>query len=291
MDTKGCRLGIAAADFPVAWLVSHQRESVSMADGDLSRSAVDLREDEGIWWITFNRPEASNAFTLADLDRLSQIFDEAGDRPLAVVLTGAGSRSFSAGMHLKAFSDLTPQRAREFIVKNRNVLAAVRTAPFPTIAAINGHCLGTGLGLALVSDIRIAVPHATFGLPEIKVGVPSVCDIALLQQHIGLSKAKEMILTGDSYSVEQLLLYGFLNAVVPADELVAEVKRMLGRVVRHTRTVVAAQKKLFEIWQNTTLATGIDKSIEVFASVFASPDTYEQIERHRMTIGHKRETS
>mgnify|MGYP003693748185 CR=1 FL=1 len=137
-------------------------------------------------------------------------------------------------MHLKAFSELTPERAREFIVKNRKVLAAVRTAPFPTIAAINGHCLGTGLGLALVSDIRIAVPHATFGLPEIKVGVPSVCDIALLQQHIGLSKAKEVILTGDSYPVEQLLPYGFLNAVVPADELMVETKRMLGRLVRHT---------------------------------------------------------
>ena len=258
-----------------------------MADGDLSRPAVDLREDGGIWWITFNRPEASNAFTLADLDRLFQIFEEAGDRPQAAVLTGAGRKSFSAGMHLKAFSELTPERAREFIVKNRKVLAAVRTAPFPTISAINGHCLGTGLGLALVSDIRIAVPHATFGLPEIKVGVPSVCDIALLQQHIGLSKAKEVILTGDSYPVEQLLPYGFLNAVVPADELMAETKRMLGRLVRHTRTVVAAQKKLFETWQNTTLTAGIDMSVEVFASVFASPDTYEQIANHQRTIGRK----
>ncbi len=262
-----------------------------MAASDLSRPAVHLREDEGIWWITFDRPEASNAFTLADLDSLSQIFDEAGDRPQAVVLTGAGSKSFSAGMHLKAFSDLTPQRAREFITRNRKVLAAVRTAPFPTIAAINGHCLGTGLGLALVSDIRIAVPHATFGLPEIKVGVPSVCDIALLQQHIGLSKGKEMILTGVSYSVEQLLSYGFLNAVVPADELITETKRMLGRLVRHTRTVMAAQKKLFDTWQNTTLTAGIDMSVEVFASVFASPETYEQIERHGMTIGRKPETS
>jgi len=248
---------------------------------------VDLREDGGIWWITFNRPEASNAFTLADLDRLFQIFEEAGDRPQAAVLTGAGRKSFSAGMHLKAFSELTPERAREFIVKNRKVLAAVRTAPFPTIAAINGHCLGTGLGLALVSDIRIAVPHATFGLPEIKVGVPSVCDIALLQQHIGLSKAKEVILTGDSYPVEQLLPYGFLNAVVPADELIVETKRMLGRLVRHTRTVVAAQKKLFETWQNTTLTAGIDMSVEVFASVFASPDTYEQIANHQRAIGRK----
>ena len=262
-----------------------------MADGDLSRPAVDLREDGGIWWITFNRPEASNTFTLADLDRLFQIFEEAGDRPQAAVLTGAGRKSFSAGMHLKAFSELTPERAREFIVKNRKVLAAVRTAPFPTIAAINGHCLGTGLGLALVSDIRIAVPHATFGLPKIKVGVPSVCDIALLQQHIGLSKAKEVILTGDSYPVEQLLPYGFLNAVVPADELIVETKRMLGRLVRHTRTVVAAQKKLFENWHNTTLTAGIDMSVEVFASVFASPDTYEQIGKHQRTIGRKPETS
>lgn len=262
-----------------------------MADRDLSNPAVDLRVDEGIWWVTFNRPGASNAFTLADLDKLSHILGEAGDRPLAVVFTGAGGKSFSAGMHLKAFSDLTPERAREFIVKNRKVLAAVRTAPFPTIAAINGHCLGTGLGLALVSDIRIAVPHATFGLPEIKVGVPSVCDIALLQQHIGLSKAKEMILTGDSYPVEQLLSYGFLNAVVPADELISETRRMLGRLVRHTRTVVAAQKKLFETWQNTTLTAGIDMSVEVFASVFASPETYEQIERHGMTIGRKPQTS
>jgi enoyl-CoA hydratase/carnithine racemase len=131
-----------------------------MAHGDLNKPAVDLRDDKGIWWITFNRPEASNAFTLADLDRLAQIFDEVADRPLAAVLTGAGSKSFSAGMHLQAFSDLTPERAREFIVKNRKALAAVRTAPFPTIAAIKGHCLGTGLGLALVSDIRIAVPHA-----------------------------------------------------------------------------------------------------------------------------------
>ena len=262
-----------------------------MTNHALSRPAVDLREAEGVWWITFNRPEASNAFTLADLDRLAEIFQEAGARPpRAAVLTGAGTRAFSAGMHLQAFSDLTPERAREFIVKNRRLLAAVRTAPFPTIAAINGHCLGTGLGLALVSDIRIAVPHAMFGLPEIKVGVPSVCDIALLQQHIGLSKAKEVILTGDSYPVGELASYGFLNAVVSADELVAETERMLARVVQHTRTVTAAQKRLFEIWQTTSLTAGIDMSVDVFASVFDSRETYEQIDRHRLAIGRKPET-
>jgi enoyl-CoA hydratase len=255
-----------------------------MPGRDLNRPAVDVRKDDGVWWITFNRPEASNAFTLADLDRLAEIVEGAGDRASAVVFTGAGTKAFSAGMHLDAFSDLTPPRARQFIVRNRRLLTAVRTAPCPTIAAINGHCLGTGLGLALVSDIRIAVPHATFGLPEIKVGIPSVCDIALLQQHIGLSKAKEVILTGDSYRLEELVPYGLVNAVVPADQLITETRRMVARVARHTRTVTAAQKRLFEIWQNTNLSAAIDMSIDVFAGVFTAADTYEQIEKHRATV-------
>lgn len=261
-----------------------------MAKHDLGTPAVDLREDDGVWWITFDRPEAANAFTLADLDRLSEIFEEAGDRPRAAVLTGAGETSFSAGMHLEAFSELTPSRAREFIGKNRRLLGAVRTAPFPTIAAINGHCLGTGLGLALVADIRIAVPHATFGLPEIKVGIPSVCDIALLQQYIGLAKAKEVILTGDRYPVGELAPYGLLNAIVPAEQLRSETARMLARVAGHTRAVTAAQKALFEIWQNHTLTAAIGMSVDVFAGVFASTETYEQIERHRRAIGRSRRT-
>ena len=87
-----------------------------------------------------------------------------------------------------------------------------------------------------------------------------------------------MILTGDNYTVAELGPYGFLNAVVSPDELLAETARMLGRVARHTRAVTAAQKKLFEVWQNTTLSAGIDLSVEVFSSVFAATETYEQIE-------------
>jgi enoyl-CoA hydratase/carnithine racemase len=265
---------------------STTEESVSMADGDLSRPAVDLREDGGIWWITFNRPEASNAFTLADLDRLFQIFDEAGDRPQAAVLTGAGRKSFSAGMHLKAFSELTPERARNSSSRTEKFSPPFGRHPFLLLPPSMGIAWEPvwGWRWSRHSNCR---PPRHLRAPEIKVGVPSVCDIALLQQHIGLSKAKEVILTGDSYPVEQLLPYGFLNAVVPADELIVETKRMLGRLVRHTRTVVAAQKKLFETWQNTTLTAGIDMSVEVFASVFASPDTYEQIANHQETIGRK----
>jgi enoyl-CoA hydratase/carnithine racemase len=118
--------------------------------------------------------------------------------------------------------------------------------------------------------------------------VPSVCDIALLQQHVGLAKAKEVILTGDNYSVEELAPFGLLNAVVPADRLERETRRMLERVVRHTRVVTAAQKRLFEIWQNHPLTEAIDLSVEVFAGVFSSAETRAQIERHRGAVGGRR---
>src|SRR5262245_21354487 len=145
-------------------------------------------------------------------------------------MTGAGERAFSAGMHLDAFHDLTPEAARRLIVAVRDCLAAVRLAPFPTISMINGHCLGAAFEIALACDLRIAASHATVGLPEIQVGIPSVVDAALLQQHIGLSKAKEMILTGDLFPVAELEPLGLFNAVVSADDLRAATQRMLDRV-------------------------------------------------------------
>jgi enoyl-CoA hydratase len=191
-------------------------------------------------------------------------------------------------MHLDAFKDLTPESARRLIVAVRDCLAAVRLAPFPTISMINGHCLGAAFELALASDLRIAASHATVGLPEIQVGIPSVVDAALLQQHVGLSKAKEMILTGDLYPVADLEPLGLFNAVVPAEELRAATERMLDRVTPWTPTVMAAQKRLFEIWQNSSLADGIEASVDVFAEVFASPETAAQIAERRARVGRGR---
>lgn len=249
-------------------------------------SAVKVRDDaQGVRWITFNRPEASNAFALADLEHVAQLVCDTTQPPKAMVFTGAGPRCFSAGMHLRAIATLDPTLARKFITINRDLLAAIRKAPYPTICAINGHCLGTGIGIALVSDIRIVADHATFGLPEIKTGVPSVCDIALLQQFVGLGKAKEMILTGDNYPARDLP--GLVNLLVPADQLMAETEKMVARVAGHTQTVMAAQKRLFETWQNTGHAAGIEMSIEVFSNVFCAEETTEQARRHKESISRR----
>jgi enoyl-CoA hydratase/carnithine racemase len=251
-------------------------------------AAVDVRDDDGVRWITFTRPEKLNALLVEDLEAVTGVMTDTLVRPRAAVFTGAGERAFSAGMHLDSFRDLGPAEARTLITAVRDCMASVRLAPFPTISAINGHCLGAAFELALACDLRVAADHATVGLPEIKVGIPSVVDAALLQQYVGLSLAKEMILTGDLYPVANLERYGLFNAVVPAERLLDETRRLLARVANWTPTVVASQKRLFELWQNTPLADGIDASLDEFAQVFAAAETANQVTGYREQVTGER---
>jgi enoyl-CoA hydratase/carnithine racemase len=249
--------------------------------------AVLVRDEAGVRWITLSRPEKLNALTPDDLAAVTRAMSEDTADLCAAVVTGAGERAFSAGMHLDVFRDLTPYDARALIVQVRDFVGSVRTAPFPTICAINGHCLGAAFELALAADIRIAVDHATIGLPEIRVGIPSVVDAALLQQHVGLSKAKEMMLTGDLYAVAEMERFGLFNAVVPAADLLPETLRMLERVTRGTTSAIASQKRLFEIWQNASLADSIEASLDEFAGVFVDPATAAQVEAQRSRVGRR----
>jgi enoyl-CoA hydratase len=252
-------------------------------------AAIEVHDDEdGVRWITFSRPEKLNALLPEDLEAITRALTDLRPAPRAAVLTGAGERAFSAGMHLDAFRDLTPDSARALIETVRDCVGSVRTAPFPTVSMLNGHCLGVAFEIALASDLRVAASHATVGLPEIKVGIPSVVDAALLQQHVGLSKAKEMILTGDLYPVIEMEKVGLFNTVVPAEELLAATRGLLARVTPWTPTAIAAQKRLFEIWQNTTLADGIAASVDEFARVFESPETAAQVTERRASVGRRR---
>jgi enoyl-CoA hydratase/carnithine racemase len=243
-------------------------------------SAVTLRRVGTSLHVTVDRPAKLNALRRADIDAMLEAMDLDAD-VRAVVFRGAGDRAFSAGMHVEEFQDLTPASAAEFISRLRDLLAAVRTAPVATVSAVNGYCIGAAFELALACDLRIAASTASFGLPEIKVGIPSVVDAALLPQHVGLSLAKEMILTGDLYPVDRFAASGMCNAVVEPDELDAEVERWVARVAGHTRAATASQKRLFEVWQNTGLSTGTALSVREFASVFAAEETRQQLNTYR----------
>ena len=142
--------------------------------------APQISDDEhGTRWITIDRPEIANALRLADLDVIADAVTSAGPGLRAIVITGAGERSFSAGMHVDTFSAAGPDGGRAVITRVRDCVGALRLSPLPTIAMINGYCLGAAFEMALACDLRAACPDARFGLPEVRLGIPSVVDAAL----------------------------------------------------------------------------------------------------------------
>ena len=172
-----------------------------------------------------DRPEAANALTLDDLRHLTTAVETIDAATRAVVFTGAGERVFCAGMHLETFQGLTPVTARAVITQVGDFLAAVRHSPVVTVVMLNGACLGVACELALACDLRVARTGTMVGLPEVKLGIPSVVDAALLPAYVGLSRAREMILTGDSVPVEELG-ESFANRIVAPSQLRAETERL-----------------------------------------------------------------
>jgi len=235
-------------------------------------------------WITFDRPEKLNILHPEDLSELRDVIAALDSGVRAIVFTGAGEVAFSAGMNIEAFIDLTPARAHALIGDLAQVMQAVRRSPVVTVAAVNGYCLGAAFELALACDLRVVSPTASFGLPEIKVGVPSVIDAALLPAFVGLSKAREMVLTGDIYELDQLPPGSIANVVAEPGELAAVAESLLDRIATHSRPVTAAQRRLFDVWLNNPLDASVNASMTEFAKVFESQETHEQIARHHKRI-------
>ena len=126
-------------------------------------------------------------------------------------------------------------------------------APFPTVAMVNGACLGAGFELAMACDLRTAAAGAPLGLPEVRVGIPSVIEAALLPALIGPGRAAEVLLTGDSVTAETALAWGLVNRVAPAAELERVTLDLAGRIVECGPAAIRLQKELIIRWRNTDL--------------------------------------
>jgi enoyl-CoA hydratase len=236
-------------------------------------------------WITFDRPEKLNILHPEDLRELRDLIADVAAGVHAIVFTGAGQAAFSAGLNIEAFTGLAPASAHALISDLARVTRAVRHSRVVTVAVVNGYCLGAAFELALACALRVVAPTASFGLPEIKVGVPSVIDAALLPAFVGLSKSREMILTGDIYKLDQLPPDSIANVVAEPGELTAAAESLLDRTAMHPRTVTAAQRRLFDLWLNNPLDASVNASMTEFAQVFENQETHEQIARHHKRIG------
>jgi enoyl-CoA hydratase len=223
-----------------------------------------------IEWITFNNPAKANNLSRNMLrsliDHLQTL--QSDEKVRAVIFTGSGEKFFSAGMDINEFKGLNSQTGYELISELKQLCELARKIPQAVVMAINGYCIGGAMELAMAADIRVASKNAVFVMPEIKLGIPSVLDSVLLQQHIGLSLAKEMLLTGDVVDAERINRFGFLNALVDLSELRTTAEAFAHKITANDRITVQQQKQLFETWLNSSLEVAIQDSMNQFALSF-----------------------
>ena len=186
------------------------------------------------------------------------------------IIKGEGGRSFSAGVDLLEIKDLAPREAESFIRALHKSCNGLINFEKPTIAAIKGPCLGAGLELALSCDIRIGEEDSIFGLPEVRVGAPSVIEASLLVKTIGLGRARHLILTGKTITAQQSLEFGLLDYVVPNGhqlEKAYAISKMFNNI---NRKVLSLQKDVIAKWLELDDSKSTEYSIKSFASNFAT---------------------
>jgi enoyl-CoA hydratase len=198
----------------------------------------------------------------------------ADDTVRVAVLTGAG-RAFTAGMDVHVLRDLDTASATALITSLHDAIDAVHRAPFPVIAAVNGASLGAGFELALACDLRVCAANAIFGLPEVRVGVPSVIQAALLPPMIGPGRAAEMLLTGANVSAADALAWGLVNRVVERERLDATVEEMVQVILACAPNAVRRQKQLIVTWRESDLTSAVRAGIAAFGASYTTGEPRE----------------
>jgi enoyl-CoA hydratase len=188
-----------------------------------------LERDGAIAIVTVNRPKVLNALNSQTVDELRRaILDlKADDSARAVILTGAGEKSFVAGADINELAVQTPTGGREHALRGQHAFDVVENMGKPVIAAINGFALGGGCELAMACTLRIAADTARFGQPEIALGlIPGYAGTQRLTRLVGKGRAMEMMLTGAQVTADEALRMGLVNRVVPAAELMTEARKL-----------------------------------------------------------------
>ena len=213
------------------------------------------------------------------LNLTTQLDQAAGDpKTRAVIVAGAGQKAFSAGVDLLEMKDLSPLKAESFIRTIHQSARKFLTLAVPTIAAIHGPCLGGALELALACDIRIAAEDSIFGMPEVRVGVPSVIEASLLPRTIGLGRARNLLLTGDTVNAQQSLDIGLVDRVVPKNLLLEQAYEAAQPFYGMSREVLSLQKDVIVNWLDLSEEESAEYSIKAFARSFEFPYPKEAME-------------
>jgi enoyl-CoA hydratase len=187
---------------------------------------------------------------------------------LLVVLTGAGERAFVGGADIGEIAALDRGSAREFITLVHRCCEAFRRLAVPVIARIDGYALGAGLELACACDLRVASRRALFGMPEVRIGIPSVVEAALLPKLIGHGRARRLLLTGETIGAAEALAWGLVDIVAPPEALDEAVEDLARPILAAGRNAIRLQKSLILDWEELPTAAAVQRGIDCFVSAY-----------------------
>jgi enoyl-CoA hydratase len=239
------------------------------------KEVVLYERQENIAWLTFNRPEALNALNtevnLALTDCLNRA--EADPEVRVIILKGSGDKAFVAGADIKEMMTMSAMEAREHAIRAKRVTDTIWNLKKPVIAAIQGFCLGGGLEYALACDLRIASEKAKFGLPEINLGImPGGAGTQRLARLVGLTKAKELCLTGGVIDAGQALTLGILNAVCPQENLLSEATALAKKIASKSPHAVTLIKSSINKGTEMDLESAALFEIDCFGLCFSTDE-------------------
>ena len=233
---------------------------------------------DGIGTVTISRPKVLNALNSEVFTELYELFQQIeNDSEVRVaILTGSGEKAFVSGADISEMHDKDSIQASVFITVARNALDRIYTLSKPVIAAINGSALGGGCEITLCCDLRIASEKAKFGQPEINLGiVPGSGGMQRLARIIGMTKAKELVYTGDVIDASTALAIGLVNKVVPTDSLMTEAKALAQKLLSKSSVALSFAKKAINSGADMSLTAALDLDECFFSMCFASEDQKE----------------
>jgi methylglutaconyl-CoA hydratase len=240
-----------------------------------------ISETNGVRTLTLNRPDRRNALTPEMQSELIAALEDVAASPTTrvLILTGAGE-AFCAGLDLSALQAMQHKSAPELTDDALRISRMFRTLyelPIPTIAAVNGHAIAGGTGLATLCDFTLAVPAAKFGYTEVKIGFVPALVSAYLTLQVGEKRARDLLLTARLFTAEEAHAYGLVTEVVPPESLTARVESLAQTLLANSPTSLRSTKQLLASQNRAWLDTALGHSLAANAASRETPDFREGI--------------
>jgi len=228
---------------------------------------IDVTREGAVARLMLNRPAKANALDSRLLDELAAAVENL-DASIRVVVLGGTGKAFCGGADVNELAGLDASSAGAFVGRIHRACAALRRLPVPVVARLHGAVIGAGLELAAACDLRIAAEGTRFAMPEVRLGIPSVVEAALLPRLMGSGRAAWLVLTGEAIDARQAYEWGLVEEV--SKDIDASVERLVERLIAADPSALAQQKRLAQLWDEAPLERSVAESIAAFAAAYAS---------------------